>query len=93
MMSYDVRMKDKTVKELFSAPQVATILGVSRKTVWEWTSDGVMTPSAIAGGDSPYYLFDMGEVTRMAETRRLADETKALEVARRLESAHMQGEK
>lgn len=61
------------ILELMVSSQVADILGVSRKTVWEWAKDGIIVPAARTTSSRPYLLFDPNEVARMASVLHAAE--------------------
>lgn len=50
--------------------EVATILGVNRKTVLRRMAAGDLTPTQKLPGETGAYLFDPAEVERLAEQRR-----------------------
>lgn len=66
------------VPQLMVTTKVAEILGVTRKTIWSWAKDGIMTPAAITQSRRPYLLFAEDEVNRMAGI--LAEASKAQEI-------------
>ena len=65
------------IPELMVTTQVAEILGVTRKTIWEWAKDGIMVPAARTASARPYLLFDQAEVERMASVLHAAGEAQA----------------
>lgn len=59
---------------LLSTGELASALGLSRRTLSRWASEGRLTPAVVAPGTRARYWWDLDDTRRQLRTLRVRDQ-------------------